>query len=124
MSNLPGNAFTEFGAPAYTLSLFPAYSSVITPAPFSANAGVDTQTLDAASADVTAMGSAEAMASLTGKASRTASKTSASTGKSASSTSGSTGAAQTSTKSGAVRTFMAGNALWSGCIWVGAFVMM
>ncbi|KAH8671937.1 hypothetical protein BGZ60DRAFT_527375 [Tricladium varicosporioides] len=40
LSNNPGNAFTDFGKPSYTVILFPAYSSVITPAAFKAGAGV------------------------------------------------------------------------------------
>jgi hypothetical protein len=34
VSNLPGNAITEFGEPVYTFQLFPAFTSVITPVPF------------------------------------------------------------------------------------------
>ncbi|KAF8847563.1 hypothetical protein BDZ45DRAFT_320904 [Acephala macrosclerotiorum] len=55
LSNLPGNAFTDFGAPAYTLKLFPGYSSVITPAAFNADAGAATGSVGASgSAVVTA----------------------------------------------------------------------
>jgi hypothetical protein len=33
LSNLPRNAFTEFGAASYVLTLFLGYSSIITPSP-------------------------------------------------------------------------------------------
>lgn len=45
LSNNPGNAFTEFGSPEYTLSLFPSYSSVIKPAAFNTKAGAGSQTV-------------------------------------------------------------------------------
>ncbi|KAH6714288.1 hypothetical protein DL95DRAFT_368996 [Leptodontidium sp. 2 PMI_412] len=43
--NNPGNAFTDFGSPSYTLSLFPSYSTVIKPAAFNTKAGAGTQTV-------------------------------------------------------------------------------
>lgn len=58
LSNMPGNAFTVFGADSYTLALFPGYSSVITPAAFNANAGVATGTIQEGSAVVTATSAA------------------------------------------------------------------
>lgn len=39
LSNLPGTGLTDFGAASITLALVPAYSSVITPAAFVADAG-------------------------------------------------------------------------------------
>jgi len=41
LSNTAGNAFTAFPVPTTTLSLFPAYTSVIIPAAFNAAAGAD-----------------------------------------------------------------------------------
>jgi hypothetical protein len=54
LSNTAGNAFTKI-ASVYTLSLFPAYSSVITPVAFNAQAGIPTGTVGvvAATADGT-----------------------------------------------------------------------
>ncbi|RDW87748.1 hypothetical protein BP5796_03442 [Coleophoma crateriformis] len=48
LTNNPGNAFTDFGASAYTLNLFPGFSSTITPVPFNAKAGAATGTVSAA----------------------------------------------------------------------------
>ncbi|KAH7416638.1 hypothetical protein BKA64DRAFT_655640 [Cadophora sp. MPI-SDFR-AT-0126] len=45
--NNPGNAFTDFGSPSYTLSLFPAYSTVIKPAAFNTKAAAGTQPISA-----------------------------------------------------------------------------
>lgn len=42
LTNLPGNAFTEFGASTFALTLFPGYTSVITPAPFNNQAAAAT----------------------------------------------------------------------------------
>jgi hypothetical protein len=61
LTNEPGNAFTGFAEPAFTLVLFPVYSSVITPAKFNTNAAATTQSLgessDVGSATATAGGS-------------------------------------------------------------------
>lgn len=46
LSNLPGTAFTNFGAASYTLALFPGFTSVITPAPFDAGNAAATGTAD------------------------------------------------------------------------------
>lgn len=39
LSDLPGDSFTEFGDTDFTLTLYPGFSTVITPAPFVATAG-------------------------------------------------------------------------------------
>jgi hypothetical protein len=56
VSNLPGNAFTEFGEPVYTFQLFPAFTSVITPVPFNNKASAPTETIDASLGLVTGTG--------------------------------------------------------------------
>jgi hypothetical protein len=92
LSNLPGNAFTEFGAPAYTLKLFPGYTSVITPAAFNEKAGAVTQTINAGSVGISitatpsgtgsATGTVKGGVSTTGKNTGTAASASASATKS------------------------------------------
>lgn len=67
LTNNPGNAFTEFGAGAFTLALFPGYSSTITPVPFDAKAGAPTGTLSGS--DVATETGITAGASATGSAS-------------------------------------------------------
>lgn len=49
LTNEAGNAFTGFAEPAFTLALFPGYSSVITPTKFNINAAAATQSLGASS---------------------------------------------------------------------------
>jgi hypothetical protein len=56
VSNLPGNALTEFGESVYTFQLFPAFTSIITPIPFNNKAGAPTETIDASLGLVTGTG--------------------------------------------------------------------
>lgn len=118
LSNLPGNAFTEFGAATYVLTLFPGYSSVITPAPFNANAGVATGSVDAGSAVVTATSAVSSQSGVVAPAS-----TGKGTGTTATGKSTSTGSAASSTtsaaKSDGVR--MSGNLWIALCGLVGGF---
>ncbi|KAH8589623.1 hypothetical protein B0O99DRAFT_692358 [Bisporella sp. PMI_857] len=71
LTNNPGNAFTDFGSPQFTLSLFPSYSSVIKPAAFNTKAGAGSQAVSGsvvATATASGGGSASdtAAASITG----------------------------------------------------------
>jgi hypothetical protein len=76
LSNLPGNAFTDFGVPAYTLKLFPGYSSVITPASFNSKAAAATQTINPTAAGTTAgSGGATTTGKTTGSAASSTSST-------------------------------------------------
>ncbi|KAH7346145.1 hypothetical protein BKA65DRAFT_594710 [Rhexocercosporidium sp. MPI-PUGE-AT-0058] len=61
--NNPGNPLTDFGLASYTLSLFPAYSTVIKPAAFNTKAGAGAQTF---SGTITAKVSGTASAVNTG----------------------------------------------------------
>ncbi|KAE8441186.1 hypothetical protein EG329_005786 [Mollisiaceae sp. DMI_Dod_QoI] len=111
LSNLPGNAFTEFGAPAYTLTLFPGYSSVITPAAFKANAGAATGSVGAGSAVVTATAGSTGQS---GSVAPTATGKNTGSGASTTGKSTNTGAAASSSstqKSGAVNWESRGSAL-------------
>ncbi|CZR69644.1 uncharacterized protein PAC_19544 [Phialocephala subalpina] len=125
LSNLAGNAFTDFGAPAYTLKLFPGYSSVITPAAFNADAGVATGSVGASgSAVVTATaGSTGTGGSVA--ATGTAKNTGTATGKTGSATTatgkttgtGTGAAASTSTtKSAGVRLGSKGSTVLGGVV--------
>jgi hypothetical protein len=49
LTNQAGNAFTQLPSAVYTLSLFPGYTSTITPVPFDAKAAsADTQSIGTA----------------------------------------------------------------------------
>jgi hypothetical protein len=68
LSNMPGTAFTDFGAASYTLQLFLGYASVITPASFNVQNAAVTQS---GSLQIVALGAASGVA--VGTAARTAS---------------------------------------------------
>ncbi|PMD31554.1 hypothetical protein L207DRAFT_591505 [Hyaloscypha variabilis F] len=81
LSNTAGNAFTVFPSPTMTLTLYPAYTSIITAAPFEKSAGADanevqgSSIVDAGGAVVTATGVvATGTATGTGTAAATATK--------------------------------------------------
>jgi hypothetical protein len=75
LTNEPGNAFTGFAEPAFTLVLFPGYSSIITPVPFNTKIAAATQSpvtgSDVGSATATRTGSGSVAA--TGKSTGTTS---------------------------------------------------
>jgi hypothetical protein len=91
LSNSQGNPFTDFGAPAYTLLLFPGVTTTITPAPFDKDAGAATAT----------SGSTDATASDTGSATETGSAGATTAAASGSAAGSSSAAAATTTKGGA-----------------------
>ena len=126
LSNLPGNAFTKFDVPAYTLQLFPGYSSVLTPAPFKNNAGVNTQSVAAGSAGITATApSGTGTSAASGANSAATGKGTATTAKTGSGTSGGAGAAQTSAKNGAAKAVLSRQELWAGCfVWAVAILLL
>jgi len=128
LSNLPGNAFTDFGAPAYTLTLFPGYSSVITPAVFNAKAGAASGTLATGSAVVTASSAAStengASAVATGSGKKTATSGASAAAKPTSSTGTGAAASSTSTKASGGEKSMCGNIAMVGlCVCIVIFTM-
>lgn len=102
LSNTAGNAFTKFGASTFSLSLFPGFTTTITPAPFNAKAGAATGTVASTGGVVATGTNAAATAASTGKATGTGSSAAAS------------GTAATTTKSSGSKTQM--SLVLMGCI--------
>ncbi|KAG9245429.1 hypothetical protein BJ878DRAFT_548083 [Calycina marina] len=49
LTNNPGNAFTDFGVPAFTFNIFPGFTSTVTPVPFNSAASAVTGDVDSGS---------------------------------------------------------------------------
>jgi hypothetical protein len=73
LTNEPGNAFTVCAKSAFTLVLFPGYSSVITPVPFDTKAAAGTQGFGAGSSAAAATGTGSGSVTTTGKSTGTSS---------------------------------------------------